>query len=587
MTTVKPRLSDEVFHSYLLCPYKSRLLLTGVKGVETQYAALNRELDVSYRAAAQRWLVSPDLTAIERKTKRTLKDLRGGQEVLLNLEIETDRYVTVIDAVRKAGGPSQLGAHHYEPLLFCRIPRVGKPDKLRLAFRAFVLGKAQQRTPEFGALVYGSTFTNTKVRLRPFVEQVSPMIESLLSQIDEDKAPHILLNRHCDVCDYKDRCRAEAGRADHLSLLKGISEREVEKHNSRGIFTVSQLSYTFRPRRYQYQSKSSPPHTYALQALSLREDKVHVNSQPKTPLSDTRIYVGIEGDPGRELYYLIGVLTVEGGRWAYHSFWANEECDQAKIAEQFVRFMSKFSGFRLYHFGSYDVRALKTMRSQVAACNLKSFDQCIENAVNVLPIIYHHFYFPVYSNSLKNVASVLGFRWTCTEPNAQQTIVWRHRWEQTGQESWKSQILDYNRDDCIALKKVVEFIEQRLDCTNRHHNLAANGPTVVRTDDMLLPDPYPQRFQRTEFEIPEWNYINECAYFDYQRDRVYLRTNPTLRRIANRNVRSRSTRRRLDKTVEIEVKTCPKCGGKKYDDKGPVSKVVVDLKFMRKGGVKK
>jgi len=249
--------------------------------------------------------------------------------------------------------------------------------------------------------------------------------------------------------------------------------------------------------------------------------------------------------------------------------------------------MNRFSDYRLYHYGSYDIRALKTMRSQVAACNLENFDRCIENAVNVLPIIYHHYYFPVYSNSLKDVAHSLGFRWECASPNAQQTIVWRHRWEQSKNDRLKKQLLDYNRDDCLALRNVVEFIETSLNHASGCNDPPEIGPAVVRTDDMLPPHPYPQLFGRAESEIPEWNYINECAYFDYQRDRVYIRTNPVLRKIVNRKSRRRSVRHRLDKTIEIEIKPCPSCGGEDYVEKGPVNKVVVDLKFMRKGGVKK
>jgi len=36
---------------------------------------------------------------------------------------------------------------------------------------------------------------------------------------------------------------------DDLSLLGGMSENERKKLRSKGIFTVTQLSYTFRPRR--------------------------------------------------------------------------------------------------------------------------------------------------------------------------------------------------------------------------------------------------------------------------------------------------------------------------------------------------
>ena len=36
---------------------------------------------------------------------------------------------------------------------------------------------------------------------------------------------------------------------DDLSLLVNMPEKERARLNSKGIFTVTQLSYTFRPRR--------------------------------------------------------------------------------------------------------------------------------------------------------------------------------------------------------------------------------------------------------------------------------------------------------------------------------------------------
>src|SRR4029453_8467343 len=59
----------------------------------------------------------------------------------------------------------------------------------------------------------------------------------------------LILNRHCAECEFQARCRQKALEKDDLSLLGGMKEDERKEYNSRGIFTVTQLSYTFRPRR--------------------------------------------------------------------------------------------------------------------------------------------------------------------------------------------------------------------------------------------------------------------------------------------------------------------------------------------------
>ena len=43
---------------------------------------------------------------------------------------------------------------------------------------------------------------------------------------------------------------------------------------------------------------------------------------------------------------------------------------------------------------------------------------------------------------------------------------------------------------------------------------------------------YPQRFGRVEFVLPEFQRINDAAYWEYQRTKVYVRSNQRLRRLS-------------------------------------------------------
>jgi Predicted nuclease (RecB family) len=50
-------------------------------------------------------------------------------------------------------------------------------------------------------------------------------------------------------------------------------------------------------------------------------------------------------------------------------------------------------------------------------------------ATNVLTVIHSHVYFPVYTNSLKEIAGYLGFRWTESEASGIQSIILRDTWD--------------------------------------------------------------------------------------------------------------------------------------------------------------
>ena len=68
---------------------------------------------------------------------------------------------------------------------------------------------------------------------------------------------------------------------------------------------------------------------------------------------------------------------------------------------------------------------------------------------------------------------------------------------------------------------------------------------------------------KTRFVHPEFNYINDCAYFDYQRERVFVRTNRKLRR-RRKLGRGMSQNRKLRKSKDyIIIDTrCPSCGSR-------------------------
>ena len=85
-------------------------------------------------------------------------------------------------------------------------------------------------------------------------------------------------------------------------------------------------------------------------------------------------------------------------------------------------------------------------------------DRVLKALVNTLSLIYSHVYFPTYSNGLKDVGACLGCSWTEPDASGVQSLVWRRRWEATHAEEWKQKLITYNLEDCLALRRVTEFL---------------------------------------------------------------------------------------------------------------------------------
>jgi predicted RecB family nuclease len=141
------------------------------------------------------------------------------------------------------------------PVRFVFTSKLNKDDKLLLAFDAAVLSELLNPEVSSGTIIHGTHHVVLEIDRSHLVAEVRKRIAEMESLLSNPEPPALVLNRHCAECEFQARCRQQATANDDLSLLQGMSEKERERHCSKGIFTVSQLSYTFRPKRTPKRAK--------------------------------------------------------------------------------------------------------------------------------------------------------------------------------------------------------------------------------------------------------------------------------------------------------------------------------------------
>jgi predicted RecB family nuclease len=471
------------------------------------------------------------------------------------------------------GRPVQFIPYHFE---FAN--QLTKNDKLSLAFDALVLSKVVGREVSLGKITHGDAYATRKVKLSSLASQVQKNLKDITALLADDLPPHLVLNRHCSQCEFQARCRQRATEKDELSLLSGISEKERKRLHGKGIFTVIQLSHTFRPRRRRsWQDKPEKLH-HSLRALAIRENKIHAIDLLDPKLAGTPVYLDVEGLPDRDFYYLIGVRIRTGDDAVQYSFWADDEDGEKRIWKELLDVLSAIPDPRLVHYGSYETVFLKRMcvrhgrpREGSAAAI------AVERAVNLLSFVFARIYFPTFSNGLKEISGYLGFRWSGSPASGLEAIVWRHRWEASGDSTERQALIDYNKQDCEAL----ELVAKTLIELHRDMSAESNVPRsdVIRTSEMKRESLY--HFQRNKFALPELETINKAAYWDYQRERVYVKS-------ANKTMRRRPPtspphyKPKPNATIEFPLPSCcPNCKSKKIYSHGRRNKTVIDLRFIK------
>ena len=408
-------ITPDLFAAYLKCPTKCWLRQTGEPASGNVYAEWVRDRDEAARVDGTKRLIAeategsvahqPPTESLKTATWRLATDVVARTA-------NTETRVAVVERVASEGRGK---AAQFVPVLFVWRNKLHRDDKLLLAFEALVLSEILGRDVPVGRIVHGDEHVTLNVKLPASLKVVRKLVEKTAALLFNSSPPDLVLNRHCAECEFQTRCRKIAVEKDDLSLLGGMSEKERQKLRNKGIFAVTQLSYTFRPRRTPKRAKNpAKPRYLALQALAIRENTIYIHGTPILPQSKTRVYLDIEGLPDRDFYYLIGMSIVSEGRETFQSYWADTLADEATLFAQFVETVSQLEDFRVFHFGDYDVVALKRKRPLLSEIHRQKLDVILGKCTNVLSALYPHVYFPTYSNGLKDIGKfeVVPENWT-------------------------------------------------------------------------------------------------------------------------------------------------------------------------------
>ena len=576
--------TNDNFVSFLHCHRKAYLLAAGSPGRPTDIETVLIDLGQIYRRQALEAFLAPyreqDVLHDPPCLEVALKSL---PQVIVNATASGDGLSSLIQAAEQMKTTDHNGASVYAPVLFMLNETVSRADKLLLAFNSLALSSVQGILPPIGKIVHGKSYRVLKCKIEPLVSEVRELVAQIEAAQAEGVSPRVTLNRHCNICEFQADCKRLAEAADDLSLLRGMSEQEVEKQRSRGVTTVTQFAYTYRPgSRGKRKTGKARKHDHALQAVAIRDKKVYVLDSPTVPRSRAALYLDIEGVPDRGFDYLIGLVAVVDDCTTTYFFWADDRTQEKAIWDACSRVITSFEDYTLYHYGQYELRYLDRMRRLTDEAGAATIDRIRARSCNILAAIYSHIYFPTRYNGLKDVATFLGATWTASNASGIQSLAWRLAWETSGEETLKQQLLRYNLEDCLALRRVTEFVLSV--CEGAERKKEDIGPTIASATD--LQSVGGNHFGKIKFFCPEMDHINKCAYSDYQREKVYLRTSPAVRRSLRRKQRASKKCVKVNQEVMFpSPEVCPKCGGidVKKHYKAPARKVVTDLKFTASG----
>ena len=346
-TKMNKIITSEIVVAHSLYPLKAFLLLEGKeKRKPHEYVQIleekKRESQSNYIKMLQ--LKNPDVQPYN------IENLKNGSDFLTDATLKAEGIQATCGLLAKVEGNSSLGRFHYEPTIFVGTRSISKEQRVELFFAGHVLEHIQKKRPMTGKII-GSDGKSHKMKLEDIGKTLNPLLKPLQDWISSSspEEPLLILNKHCPLCPFQNGCKDQAEKEDSLSLLDGISTfKQMKKYERKGIFTINQLSFLYRPRKQRKRSRKrlAVTHSLELQTLVIRTGKIYLQEIPEIPRQHVELFLDIEGIPDQQWFYLIGLLVREEDSCTYHSFWADTTQKEAVIWQQFIEKANQYPNHR-------------------------------------------------------------------------------------------------------------------------------------------------------------------------------------------------------------------------------------------------
>ena len=151
------KITEHIFQSFVRCPHKAHLLLKGTVGQKSDYEILQDDLHNAY-ISDMLWTDNDQPSCHRRSTSSTSNSRSSSldEKLITNVQVAYGELSSFCEIVVKNNGNSSLGQFYYSPVVITHKNKISKEDRALLAFRGLILERMQNRSLEYGLIIYGN-----------------------------------------------------------------------------------------------------------------------------------------------------------------------------------------------------------------------------------------------------------------------------------------------------------------------------------------------------------------------------------------------------------------------------------------------
>ncbi len=420
----------------------------------------------------------------------TVDAMRSGTEVIVQGALADGGWSGRADILRRIDVPSDLGDWSYE-VIDTKLARETRGGTiLQLALYSDLVRAVQGVLPERMYVVAPWTgFEPQAYRTNDYAAYcrlVKAWLKSALAGHNcEPTYPDP--KAHCDVCRWSRVCDARRRGDDHLCLVAGIYNRQIDELKDRGVATTSALAslplpLEWKPERGAAAAYERVREQARVQVKGREKGKpVYEVLEPEPDLGLARlpepsrgdIFFDFEGDPfvgPAGLEYLFGYLAADdAGVLEYTGLWAFSHEEEKRIFEQFVDWvMARWKthpDLHIYHFAPYEPSAMKRLMGRHATRE-EEVDRMLRAGlfVDLYRVVRGGLRAGVESYSIKELERFFGFERDVPLSEANSalygvSVPLELGYPEAIRGEHKEAVEGYNRDDCASTHHLRDWLE--------------------------------------------------------------------------------------------------------------------------------
>lgn len=502
-----------------------------------------RHLEDAFGMKSQR--VEEDLEHLD-AVARTIELMRRGQDVIVQASLVEPPWQGRADILLKTNAPSKLGDWSYE-VIDTKLARQTKAETiLQLCLYAELVEATQGRLPDRIGVVTPLSREPEWYRTRDYLAYFRHVKRSLIQAVGSREEPLPEPVDRCEVCRWWGHCRQHWRDIDHLSLVAGITGGQRRELEARGIVTLAAFAEAEMdfPRR----SRESFARVQKQARLQMRtRGEGSVAHECRDPVvqnfglgllpepSPGDVFLDFEGDHfvgERGLEYLTGLAYVEGDgsvgfvhRWAFD---AHEEKEALVwLVELIEERRKRYPDLHIYHFHHYEPSAIKRLMGAFAVCEDTVDDWLRKHLfVDLRRVVREGVAVGVEKYSLKDLEPWFGYARDVPLDDARPARMGLELAIEAGlpseiDEEAKATVLGYNRDDCvslIALRNWLESLRSEGDPRPLYEEKEQKPPTdrqvhIQEMTELLLEGVSDFEDDRSPEEKARWLLGHSLGYF--------------------------------------------------------------------------